>query len=147
MNGAVRSEIPARLVETLYAEALVLADEVRSGLMPGAADTRPEATPYQRVALACETLKCSTRLMTVITWLLSHRAQHQGESLIGTPPELGIVEDTQRDLLALLPDRMREALLASIELYERVRRLDGAPEAEEAEIGARALMDRLERSF
>jgi len=67
------------LVDGLYLEAMLMADEARSYF-----DGRDVAEdgmddPLRRVAFACESLKVTTRLMHIIAWLLSQRAWQRGE--------------------------------------------------------------------
>ena len=71
--------LTARLVDSLYLEALVLADEVRGYFDQFGRADREALPPLQRVAFSCESLKVTTRLMHVIAWLLTRRALEQGE--------------------------------------------------------------------
>ncbi|MFW2831159.1 DUF1465 family protein [Sphingomonas sp. ID0503] len=149
MNAAIRPDITARLVETLYAEALVLADEMRIAFQPGSAADEVKATPAQRVSLACESLKTTTRLMTVITWLLGQRARLNGE--IATVSPLGEVDPQDERVMPLLPGRAQQAVRASVELYDRISRIAiSRPVDHRVPVpanDARALFSRLERAF
>src|SRR6188472_1605492 len=120
--------LTARLVDSLYLEALVLADEVRGYFdQIGCAD-REALPPLQRVAFSCESLKVTTRLMHVIAWLLTQRAVAAGElsrAQAGMAERrLGSAADTDLELLARLPEAAVELIRASEELYGRVSRLD-----------------------
>ena len=66
-------DITALIIEELYCEANVLADEVRTAFVPAATELMPIDLPLRR-ALECEGLKATTRIMHVLAWLLNHRA-------------------------------------------------------------------------
>ena len=76
--------INERIVEVLYAEALVLADEVRAAFdlsnRPGALTAFDGVgEDLVRVAFSCEALRTTTRMMHALSWLLNHRAYFMGE--------------------------------------------------------------------
>ncbi|HEY5713474.1 MAG TPA: DUF1465 family protein, partial [Allosphingosinicella sp.] len=75
-----------RLVDGLYIEAMVLADEARSYFDTLGRDDRLSLDPIDRVGFSCESLKVTTRLMHVIAWLLTQRAVAAGEL---TPDQAG----------------------------------------------------------
>lgn len=72
-------DISEEIVEDLYAEALVLADDVRAvfDLRLGAESTGSD--DLLRVALSIEGLRTTTRVMHVLAWLLNQRAFYSGE--------------------------------------------------------------------
>ena len=66
------------IIESLYTEALVLADEVRA-VFALAQDSSPIATSDRiKLALSAEGLKTTTRMMHVLAWLLNQRAHFSG---------------------------------------------------------------------
>jgi regulator of CtrA degradation len=72
--------INPHIVESLYCEALVLSDEVRMAFAPrdrGDDSIQPE--DLARVALSCEALRTTTRMMHALAWLLNNRAYFMGE--------------------------------------------------------------------
>jgi regulator of CtrA degradation len=144
-------QLTPKLIDGLYVEAMVLADEARSYFDTGGRDDRLSLDPLDRVGFSCESLKVTTRLMHVIAWLLTQRAVGAGElsrSQAGTPERrLGTAADTDRDLLARLPETAVELIRASEELYGRVSRLDQGSFAEDTVSPARSLLSRLQRSF
>lgn len=146
------ADVAAKWVEALYVEAMVLADEARSYFDHEARDDRLRLTPADRVALSCESLRVTTRLMHVIAWLLTQRAVRAGEltrAEAATPERrLGEAAPVDAELLQRLPEAAAEIIQQSSELYERVRRLDREPIGEEAPASpARGLLSRLERSL
>ena len=79
MNAPV--SINARIVEGLYCEALVLSDEVRDAfdMSRQAANSNNGDDDLARVALSCEALRTTTRMMHALAWLLNQRAYLSGE--------------------------------------------------------------------
>lgn len=155
MTLVAHTPITPKLVDTLYLEAMTLADEARSYFDREGASDRGRLDPVARVAFSCESLKVTTRLMHVVSWLLVQKAVQAGEiseSDAGAPERrLGRASDSDDALrLAFLPPRSREIIDRSRDLYDRIARLDmqlvTAPgDAEGA--GARALLDRLRSSL
>ena len=61
--------VTTKLINALYIEAMVLADEARAYFDLHSRESRNQMTPLQRVGFSCESLKVTTRLMHVIAWL------------------------------------------------------------------------------
>lgn len=145
-------QLTPKLIDGLYVEAMVLADEARSYFDTGGRDDRLSLDPLDRVGFSCESLKVTTRLMHVIAWLLTQRAVAAGElsrdQAGASERRLGAAADTDNALLARLPEAAADLIQASEELYDRVRRLDAGGFAEDrAGSPARSLLSRLQRSF
>ena len=144
--------ITSRLIDSLYTEAMVLADEARSYFDDSGRDERSLLTPFARVGFACESLKVTTRIMHIVAWLLTQRAIESGEIPVSGSkrPErrLGHAQDSDETVVAQLPESARRLITSSAELYARVKRIDeGSFEAETGQSPARALMGRLERGL
>src|ERR1700754_1064707 len=73
------SRIHRRLIDALYVEAMLLADEARAYFDDAGRAERDLLEPAVRVVFSCESLKVTTRLMHVIAWLLTQRAVDAGE--------------------------------------------------------------------
>src|ERR687883_1928045 len=71
--------ITSRLIDSLYTEAMLLADEARSYFDDAGRDERATLEPFARVGFACESLKVTTRIMHIVAWLLTQRAIESGE--------------------------------------------------------------------
>src|SRR5579875_2533337 len=147
-----QARITSRLIDSLYTEAMLLADEARSYFDDSSHQDRSDLGPFARVGFACESLKVTTRIMHIVAWLLTQRAIESGE--ISTPdgrrPErrLGHAQDSDPLVIETLPDSARKLIIASADLYARVKRLDdGGLEANAPLSPARALMGRLERGL
>jgi regulator of CtrA degradation len=141
-----------RLIDGLYVEAMVLADEVRAYFDDIGRDARDELAPMDRVVFSCESLKVTTRLMHVVAWLLTQRAVEVGElSAEGARDasrRLGDAVETDAATLARLPETARHFVEASIELHRRVARIEvGFDESLPLPSPARQLISRLQRSF
>jgi regulator of CtrA degradation len=147
-----RIELTPKLVDSLYVEAMVLADEARSYFDGPAEADREGLEPMTRVGFACESLRVTTRLMHVIAWLLTQKAVAAGElsAAEARVPDrrLGEAADSDHMLARTFPEDARTLIQASEELYERVRRLDRVTaEPAGAHSPALTLMRRLERSL
>jgi regulator of CtrA degradation len=146
------ARITSRLIDSLYTESMLLADEARSYFDEAGRDERATLEPFARVGFACESLKVTTRIMNLVAWLLPPRAIESGEipSREGRRParRLGTAQDSDPAVLAQLPESAQRLINASADLYARVKRLDdGGIESEMPQSPARALMGRLERGL
>ena len=144
--------ITSRLIDSLYTEAMVLADEARSYFDDAGREERSTLQPFARVGFACESLKVTTRIMHIVAWLLTQRAIESGEipARDGHRPErrLGNAQDSDPLVVGTLPASAQKLINSSSDLYARVKRLDeGGLEAEAPQSPARALMGRLERGL
>ena len=144
--------ITSRLIDSLYTEAMLLADEARSYFDDAGREERATLKPFARVGFACESLKVTTRVMHIVAWLLTQRAIETGEipARDGQRPErrLGNAQDSDPAVVDTLPPSARKLINASADLYARVKRLDeGGLEVDAPQSPARALMGRLERGL
>lgn len=153
MQGYAKNRrLTARLVDSLYVEAMVLADEVRAYFDEAGRADRDRLPPTRRVGFSCESLKVTTRLMHVIAWLLTRRAVEAGEISAEQARDpsrrLGLVADGDADTLDAMPEEARALIQASCDLYQRVQRIDQEIDRPvEAPSPARGLLRRLERAF
>ena len=151
-ESGFESRITPRLIDALYTEAMILADEARAYFDEAGRDDRQTLEPFARVGFACESLKVTTRIMHIVAWLLTQRAVESGEirSSDGRRPErrLGHASDSDPLVVDQLPEAARRLINSSADLYSRVQRLDeGQLLDEPMQSPARALMGRLERDF
>src|SRR5207237_4604280 len=101
--------ITSRLIDSLYTEAMLLADEARSYFDDAGRDERQTLEPFARVGFACESLKVTTRIMHIVAWLLTQRAIESGE-ITGREgrrpdPRLGNPQESDPTPLATEPPR------------------------------------------
>ena len=147
-----QSRIAPRLIDSLYTESMILADEARAYFDEEGREERSALPPFVRVGFACESLKVTTRIMHIVAWLLTQKAVETGEikGADGRRPErrLGKANDSDPAVVEQLPDSARRLVNASVDLYARVKRLDEGQMADEPVASpARALMGRLERDL
>lgn len=119
------------IVEALYSEALVLADEARAAFdMSGRLTAVSECEDLARIALSCEALRTTTRMMHAIAWLLNQRAYFAGELSAFQLRRHGRLPTRQPDgeaaQLALLGPEIGELVERTRRFYARVERLDTA---------------------
>jgi regulator of CtrA degradation len=144
--------ITARLIDSLYTEAMLLADEARSYFDVAGREERAMLDPFVRVSFACESLKVTTRIMHIVAWLLTQRAIETGEipGTDGRRPErrLGHAQESDPELVEKMPVSAQRLIDSSSDLYARIKRIDEGGLADEPTPSpARALMGRLERGL
>ncbi|MES2492378.1 MAG: DUF1465 family protein [Pseudomonadota bacterium] len=125
------ADLNPRIIESLYAQGLMLSDQVRAAFDLTTRDTsrlpRDPEDPA-RIAQSCEALRTTTRMMHAVAWLLNHRAYLQGEisefqlrrhGRIATnlPP-------SEPERLALLAPDVQELILETERFLARLVRLD-----------------------
>jgi regulator of CtrA degradation len=82
------------------------------------------------LAYATESMRLTTRLMQLASWLLLHRAVNEGEMSLAqanrekTKVKLSASDASDEATLAMLPKSLRDLIERSIALQNRVRRLD-----------------------
>ncbi|HCF24755.1 MULTISPECIES: DUF1465 family protein [unclassified Novosphingobium] len=120
------ASINPRIIEGLYCEALVLSDEVRAAF---AMSGRLEQTGDDEttVALSCEALRTTTRMMHAVAWLLNHRAFFAGELSefqLRRHGKLADFPEADPHRLGLIDGPTRELIQATERFHARLKRLD-----------------------
>jgi regulator of CtrA degradation len=125
---AAPASINPRIIEGLYCEALVLSDDVRAAFaLSGRLDAAGGEEDEARVALSCEALRTTTRMMHAVAWLLNHRAYFAGELSEFQLRRYGKLPDfpeSEPRRLALLDAPTRELIQATERFHARLGRLD-----------------------
>ena len=128
----------------LFREGMDLVEET-AAYLDGAG--RAEAKALDRAAsltYATESMRLTTRLMQLASWLLLHRAVKEGEMTLTqanrekTKVKLSAADPGPSDVLERLPQQLQDLIVRSMNLQSRVRRLDvtmHASSAERAPIG------------
>ncbi|WP_240699993.1 DUF1465 family protein [Sphingomonas gei] len=152
MMEKATSAIHRRLVDSLYVEAMLLADEARAYFDVVGRAERESLEALSRVTFSCESLKVTTRLMHIIAWLLTQRAVQAGEitpvDALAPSRRLGEAPDTDGTTLQAMPTQARSIIATSIELHRRVARLDASlDEPVVDDSPARRMFARLSASF
>ena len=116
--------------KTLFREGMSLVEDTAAYLDgPGRDESRSLPRPAA-LAYATESMRLTTRLMQLASWLLLHRAVKEGEmSLAQANKEKAKVKLSAADFhephnLELLPVALRELIERSYKLQANVRRLD-----------------------
>ncbi len=121
-------KIDEQIIDGLYIEAVVLADEARAYFDFQSRTNRAELDRYERLDFACESLKISTRIMHSIAWLLVQRAVLCGElpesARLEGKYQLGMAQQTEQLVRERLSPEMEGLILISEDLYNRVARLE-----------------------
>ncbi len=123
----------ARLVESLYVEAMVLADEARSYFERDAGDQGLPDDQSVQIDMSCESLRVTTRLMHSIAWLLNQKAYFAGElslhQLRGRSRALGSVTASNPQVVARLPLEAQLLVHDTQHLLDRLVRLERSIDA------------------
>jgi regulator of CtrA degradation len=126
----VRTASLSRLIiESLYSEALLLADEVRSVFALGMGEPATDTSDQLRLALSSEGLRARTRVMHILAWLLNQRAFFAGELNEAQLRRHGRLPDdrpSRPEDLELLEHGTRDLIDDTIRLHRRIARLDQA---------------------
>ncbi|MEO5939226.1 MAG: DUF1465 family protein [Sphingomonas sp.] len=152
MADVTNARVHRRMIDTLYVDAMLLADEARGYFDQGARIERDALDPLGRVTFSCESLKVTTRLMHIIAWLLTQRAVDSGElsprDALHPARRLGDAPVTEDAVLAQMPEDARALIAASIDLHRRVARLDDAQiEAQPSDSPVQHMQARLAMAF
>ncbi len=128
----------------LFREGMDLVEET-AAYLDGAG--RAEAKALDRsvsLTYATESMRLTTRLMQLASWLLLHRAVKEGEMTLTqanrekTKVRLSAADPGPDEMIEKLPQQLQDLITRSMTLQAKVRRLDGsihAPAAERAAIG------------
>lgn len=128
----------------LFREGMGLVEET-AAYLDGAG--RAEAKALDRavsLTYATESMRLTTRLMQLASWLLLHRAVKEGEMTLiqanreKTKVKLTAADPGPTDMVEKLPQRLQDLIARSMNLQSRVRRLDvsiHAPAPERTAIG------------
>jgi len=115
---------------TLFREGMDLVEETAAYLD---GDGRTEAKALERsvsLTYATESMRLTTRLMQLASWLLLHRAVKEGEMTLSqanrekTKVKLTAADPGPEDMIVKLPQQLQDLIARSMSLQSRVRRLD-----------------------
>jgi regulator of CtrA degradation len=125
----------SQVFAVLFRDGMALVEETASYLDgPG----RQESKNLERSAslvYATESMRLTTRLMQLASWLLLHRAVKEGEMTLAQASKekakvrLASCEPGDARSVALLPQKLQELVERSVKLQAEVRRLDATMHA------------------
>jgi regulator of CtrA degradation len=116
----------------LFREGMELVEET-AAYLDGAG--RAEAKALERsvsLTYATESMRLTTRLMQLASWLLLHRAVKEGEMTLSqanrekTKVKLSAADPAAPDLIEKLPEQLQDLITRSMALQAKVRRLDNS---------------------
>ena len=145
----------SELFKSLFREGMALVEETAAYLDGGGRDEAKKLSRLAALAYATESMRLTTRLMQIASWLLLQRAVNDGELSQGeaaTEKRKVRLSDQQvstgPDVLAKLPPRLVAIVERSLRLQSRILHLDRLihPAAEKGAPGnaARPLEPQLE---
>ncbi|WP_407176903.1 DUF1465 family protein [Bradyrhizobium sp. STM 3562] len=129
---------------SLFREGMDLVEET-AAYLDGVG--RAEAKALDRavsLTYATESMRLTTRLMQLASWLLLHRAVKEGEMTLSqanrekTKVKLSAADPGPADMIEKLPAQLQDLITRSMDLQARVRRLDSsihAPPPDRTAIG------------
>jgi regulator of CtrA degradation len=128
----------------LFREGMDLVEET-AAYLDGIGRTEAKALDRSvSLTYATESMRLTTRLMQMASWLLLHRAVKEGEMTLTqanrekTKVKLSAADPGPTDTIEKLPTQLQDLIARSMSLQTRVRRLDTtihSPPAERAAIG------------
>jgi regulator of CtrA degradation len=146
MRDEVVSEMPpvsfgARLASseafaTLFREGMALVEETAGYLDGPGRQQSKDLGRAAALAYATESMRLTTRLMQLASWLLLHRAVKEGEMSLAQANQekakvkLSPVDTTDPNNVPLLPAALRDLIARSQKLQSQVRRLDATIHAQ-----------------
>jgi len=114
----------------LFRDGMALVEETATYLDgPGRAESKTLARA-PALAYATESMRLTTRLMQLASWLLLHRAVKEGEMSLAqankekTKVKLSATDHHDPNNVELLPETLRALIERSQKLHAKVRRLD-----------------------
>jgi regulator of CtrA degradation len=125
----------SQVFATLFRDGMALVEETATYL-DGAG--RLESKKLERSAAlvyATESMRLTTRLMQLASWLLLHRAVKEGEMTLAQASKekskvrLAACDPGDAKSIALLPNTLQELIARSVKLQSEVRRLDATMHA------------------
>jgi regulator of CtrA degradation len=143
---------------TLFREGMDLVEETAAYLDGAGRNEAKELERSVSLIYATESMRLTTRLMQLASWLLLHRAVKEGEMSLAqanrekTKVKLTAADPGAKDLIEKLPASLQDLIERSIVLQAKVRRLDStihAPATEQVPIGNPLVpqLDRLKAAF
>jgi len=116
----------------LFRDGMALVEETASYLDGDGRRQSKELPRQAALAYATESMRLTTRLMQLASWLLLHRAVKEGEMSLAqagkekSKVKLSAGEPADPDTEALLPDALQELIARSRALQAEIRRLDAS---------------------
>jgi len=137
----------------LFRDGMQLVEETAAYLDgPGRQESK-ELGRAAALSYATESMRLTTRLMQLASWLLLHRAVKEGEMSLAqaskekSKVKLAAGEPFDKQAIAILPERLRDLIARSRKLHADVVRLDATIHARPAERPAAGGSNPVERQL
>ena len=125
----------SQLFADLFRDGMALVEETASYLDGAGRQEAKKLARSAALAYATESMRLTTRLMQIASWLLLHRAVKEGEMSLSQAKKekakvkLAAGDGTDEQNFKLLPERLRGLIERSRVLQGAVRRLDASMHA------------------
>ncbi len=120
---------------TLFRDGMALVEETASYLDGSGRQESKKLERSAALVYATESMRLTTRLMQLASWLLLHRAVKEGEMTLAQASKekskvrLAACEPGDATSIALLPAKLQDLIARSTKLQADVRRLDATMHA------------------
>src|SRR5271163_2837138 len=130
----------SQVFATLFRDGMALVEETASYLDGAGRQESKKLDRSAALVYATESMRLTTRLMQLASWLLLHRAVKEGEMTLAQASKekskvrLASCEPGDSKSLTLLPEKLQELISRSTKLQGEVRRLDATMHAASAPV-------------
>jgi len=125
----------SQVFATLFRDGMALVEETASYLDGSGRQESKKLERGAALVYATESMRLTTRLMQLASWLLLHRAVKEGEMTLAQASKekakvkLAACEPGDAKSVGLLPTKLQELIARSVKLQTEVRRLDATMHA------------------
>src|SRR6202167_1785741 len=125
----------SQVFAALFRDGMALVEETASYLDGMGRQESKKLDRGPGLVYATESMRLTTRLMQLASWLLLHRAVKEGEMTLAQASKekakvrLASCEPGDAKSIALLPQKLQELIARSVKLQTEVRRLDATMHA------------------
>jgi regulator of CtrA degradation len=120
----------SQIFATLFRDGMALVEETATYLDGSGRSESKKLERSAAMVYATESMRLTTRLMQLASWLLLHRAVKEGEMTLAQASKekskvrLAACDPGDAKSIALLPGKLQELIARSVKLQAEVRRLD-----------------------
>jgi regulator of CtrA degradation len=125
----------SQIFATLFRDGMALVEETATYLDGSGRNESKKLERSAAMVYATESMRLTTRLMQLASWLLLHRAVKEGEMTLAQASKekskvrLAACDPGDAKSIALLPGKLQELIARSVKLQAQVRRLDATMHA------------------
>jgi len=125
----------SQIFATLFRDGMALVEETATYLDGSGRNESKKLERSAAMVYATESMRLTTRLMQLASWLLLHRAVKEGEMTLAQASKekskvrLAACDPGDAKSIALLPGKLQELIARSVKLQADVRRLDATMHA------------------